>query len=216
MWLPSGDHSPDNNADASQRGTASSAPNNDEARCPEQGFLTSSHRRGHWFDPSIAHSRTAWSEALCELAPVRFGGGVCVLHGPAPIAVSSGDVVRHRFSSGGGSSMHCIVMAITQVRHDTAGRAYYRRERAARKSHKEALRCLKRRLSEWSTASCCMMRRRRAREDIRGRLCSPARPARPRRPTLRTSYFPDPPRLSPRPRGSSGIDRVVAPVKVTG
>jgi hypothetical protein len=26
--------------------------------------LIASHRRGHWFDPSIAHSRMAWSEAL--------------------------------------------------------------------------------------------------------------------------------------------------------
>jgi transposase len=40
------------------------------------------------------------------------------------------------------------VMAITQIRHDTAGWAYYRRKRAAGKSHKEALRCLKRRLSD--------------------------------------------------------------------
>ncbi|GAA1270828.1 hypothetical protein GCM10009609_37420 [Pseudonocardia aurantiaca] len=38
-------------------------------------------------------------------------------------------------------------MAITQIRHDTAGRAYYQRKRAAGKNHKEALRCLKRRLS---------------------------------------------------------------------
>ena len=40
------------------------------------------------------------------------------------------------------------VMAITQVRHGTPGRAYYQRKRAAGKSHKEALRCVKRRLSD--------------------------------------------------------------------
>jgi transposase len=40
------------------------------------------------------------------------------------------------------------VMAITQIRHDTPGRAYYQRKRAAGKSHKEALRCVKRRLSD--------------------------------------------------------------------
>ena len=39
-------------------------------------------------------------------------------------------------------------MAITQIRHDTPGRDYYQRKRAAGKSHKEALRCLKRRLSD--------------------------------------------------------------------
>ena len=39
-------------------------------------------------------------------------------------------------------------MAITQIRSDTPGRAYYQRKRAAGKSHKEAMRCLKRRLSD--------------------------------------------------------------------
>lgn len=39
-------------------------------------------------------------------------------------------------------------MAITQLARDTEGRSYYRRKRAAGKSHKEALRCLKRRLSD--------------------------------------------------------------------
>jgi transposase len=70
--------------------------------------------------------------------------------GTAPIAVSSGDVVRHRLSRAGDRQLNYAlhVMAITQIRHDTAGRAYYRRKRAAGKSHKEALRCLKRRLSD--------------------------------------------------------------------
>jgi hypothetical protein len=40
------------------------------------------------------------------------------------------------------------MMAITQLSGDTAGRSYYRRKRSAGKSHKEALRCLKRRLSD--------------------------------------------------------------------
>ena len=39
-------------------------------------------------------------------------------------------------------------MAIVQVRHDTEGRAYYRRKLAAGKTPMEALRCLKRRLSD--------------------------------------------------------------------
>ncbi|WP_344725504.1 IS110 family transposase, partial [Pseudonocardia yunnanensis] len=70
--------------------------------------------------------------------------------GTAPIAVSSGDVVRHRLSRAGDRQLNYAlhVMAITQIRHDTPGRAYYRRKRAAGKSHKEALRCLKRRLSD--------------------------------------------------------------------
>ena len=40
------------------------------------------------------------------------------------------------------------IMAIVQIRHDTEGRAYYRRKLAAGKTPMEALRCLKRRLSD--------------------------------------------------------------------
>lgn len=70
--------------------------------------------------------------------------------GTAPIEVSSGDVVRHRLSRAGDRQLnHALhVMAITQIQRDTAGRSYYRRKCAAGKSHKEALRCLKRRLSD--------------------------------------------------------------------
>jgi transposase len=40
------------------------------------------------------------------------------------------------------------VMALTQIRQDTPGRTYYLRKRTEGKSHKEAMRCLKRRLSD--------------------------------------------------------------------
>jgi hypothetical protein len=40
------------------------------------------------------------------------------------------------------------IAALTQVRLDTEGRTYYRVKRAAGKKHKEALRCLKRRISD--------------------------------------------------------------------
>jgi len=39
-------------------------------------------------------------------------------------------------------------MAIVQLRNDTEGRAYYRRKVAADKTNMEAIRCLKRRLSD--------------------------------------------------------------------
>ncbi|WP_159929225.1 IS110 family transposase [Rhodococcus sp. WAY2] len=70
--------------------------------------------------------------------------------GTAPIEASSGDVVRHRLSRAGDRQLNCALhtMAITQIRRDTPGRAYYQRKRAAGKSHREALRCLKRRLSD--------------------------------------------------------------------
>lgn len=70
--------------------------------------------------------------------------------GTAPIATSSGDVTRHRLSRAGDRQLNCCLhtMAISQIARDTPGRDYYRRKRAAGKSHREALRCLKRRLSD--------------------------------------------------------------------
>ncbi|MBF6093970.1 IS110 family transposase [Nocardia cyriacigeorgica] len=70
--------------------------------------------------------------------------------GVAPIEVSSGDARRHRLSRAGDRQLNDAlhVIAITQIRRDTVGRAYYQRKRAAGKGHKEALRCLKRQLAD--------------------------------------------------------------------
>jgi transposase len=70
--------------------------------------------------------------------------------GTAPIEASSGEVVRHRLSRAGNRRMnHMIhIAAATQIRLDTPGRAYYRRKLAAGKSPREAMRCLKRRISD--------------------------------------------------------------------
>ena len=70
--------------------------------------------------------------------------------GTAPLEASSGEVVRHRLSRAGNRRMnHMIhIAAATQIRLDTEGRAYYRRKIAAGKSRREAMRCLKRRISD--------------------------------------------------------------------
>jgi transposase len=70
--------------------------------------------------------------------------------GTAPLEASSGQVVRHRLSRAGDRKLnHALyLIAIVQIRHPTAGQAYYRRKRAEGKAPKEALRCLKRRLSD--------------------------------------------------------------------
>jgi transposase len=70
--------------------------------------------------------------------------------GTAPIEASSGEVVRHRLSRAGNRRLnHALYLAaIVQIRHPTAGQAYYRRKLTEGKSRKEALRCLKRRLSD--------------------------------------------------------------------
>jgi transposase len=70
--------------------------------------------------------------------------------GTAPLEASTGQVIRHRLSRAGDRRLnHALYMvAMVQVRHSTAGQAYYRRKLAEGKSPKEALRCLKRRLSD--------------------------------------------------------------------
>jgi transposase len=70
--------------------------------------------------------------------------------GTAPIDASSGEQIRHRLSRAGNRRLnHVLYMAaFVQLRHDTDGRAYYRRKLAAGKTPMEAMRCLKRRLSD--------------------------------------------------------------------
>src|SRR5690349_20833532 len=68
--------------------------------------------------------------------------------GTAPTGASSGQHLRHRLSRAGNRRLnHVLYMAgIVQLRRDTAGRAYYRRKRAAGKTAMEAMSCLRRRL----------------------------------------------------------------------
>ena len=71
--------------------------------------------------------------------------------GTAPLEVSSGEVQRHRLSRGGDRQLNRAlhIAALTQARMPgTEGHGYFRRKLAAGKSRNEALRCLKRRLSD--------------------------------------------------------------------
>jgi len=71
--------------------------------------------------------------------------------GTAPLAASSGDLVRHRLSRRGDRKLNAAlhVVAVTQMRlSQTAGYAYYWRRRSEGKTSREALRCLKRRLAD--------------------------------------------------------------------
>ena len=70
--------------------------------------------------------------------------------GTAPIDASSGDHVRHRLSRGGNRQINRVLhmMATVQLRTPTEGRAYFDRKKAAGKTSMEAMRCLKRRLSD--------------------------------------------------------------------
>jgi len=72
-------------------------------------------------------------------------------NGTAPIEVSSGNRKIYRLSRRGNRRLnHAIHMAaVTQIRYrHSDGRAYYDRKLAEGKTPKEALRCLKRRISD--------------------------------------------------------------------
>ncbi len=70
--------------------------------------------------------------------------------GTAPLDASSGEHVRHRLSRAGNRKMNHMlhIAATTQARLDTDGRRYYRRKLGEGKTRMEAMRCLKRRISD--------------------------------------------------------------------
>ncbi len=70
--------------------------------------------------------------------------------GTAPVDVSSGDNNRHRLNRGGNRRLnHALhIAAVVQYRMPGPGQDYYRRKRDQGKTHLEALRCLKRRISD--------------------------------------------------------------------
>ncbi|GIJ28990.1 hypothetical protein Vqi01_41520 [Micromonospora qiuiae] len=71
-------------------------------------------------------------------------------NGTAPIDASFGEQVRHRLSRAGNRQINRVlhIMATVQLRNPTDGRAYFDRKKAAGKTSMEAMRALKRRLSD--------------------------------------------------------------------
>jgi transposase len=72
------------------------------------------------------------------------------LNGTAPIPASSGQTQRHRLNKGGNRRLnHALhMMALTQARHDPRARAYLERRRAEGRTQRDAVRALKRHLSD--------------------------------------------------------------------
>lgn len=96
---------------------------------------------------------TGTARLLVEVGDItRFPdrGHFASWNGTAPIDASSGDHVRHRLSRAGNRQINRILhtMAIVQLRNPGQGRDYYDRKKADGKSSMEAMRCLKRRLSD--------------------------------------------------------------------
>jgi len=71
-------------------------------------------------------------------------------NGTAPIDASSGQHTRHRLSRAGNRRINHVlyIAGIVQLRNDTPGRAYYRRKLQQSKTSMEAMRSLRRRLSD--------------------------------------------------------------------
>ena len=116
--------------------------------------------------------------------------------------MSSGNRKIYRLSRRGNRRLnHAIHMAaVTQIRHrHSDGRAYYDRKLAEGKTRKEALRALKRRISDaifarlQADARRAAAAARRAREGNRGTTLSPARPAHTPNTGSSAKPLPDPP-----------------------
>jgi transposase len=87
---------------------------------------------GYW--PPSCSARSAPSGAAGALVADASHTGT------APLEASNGQVVCHRLSRAGDRKLnHALhLMAIVQIRHPTAGQAYYRRKRAEGRSPRMA------------------------------------------------------------------------------
>jgi len=87
---------------------------------------------------------------VADISRFASRGHFASWNGTAPLDASSGDQSRHRLSRAGNRRINRTlhIMAVVQLRNDTEGRAYYRRKLAAGKTPMEAMRALKRRLSD--------------------------------------------------------------------
>ena len=85
-----------------------------------------------------------------DIARFPTRGHYATYNATAPIEVSSAGNTRHRLNLRGNRILnHAIhIAAVTQLRHDTIGRVYYQKKIAEGKTPKEAIRALKRRISD--------------------------------------------------------------------
>ncbi len=84
-----------------------------------------------------------------DISRFASAGHFASYNATAPIEASSGEKKRHRLNQRGNRQLNWAihVAAITQLRQPCAGREYYDRKRAEGKNSKEAIRALKRQLS---------------------------------------------------------------------
>ncbi|MGW5111164.1 IS110 family transposase [Nocardia sp. NPDC004123] len=100
----------------------------------------------HGIGPSGAARLLADTDTIHRFA---FRDRFASWNGTAPLDASSGQQQRHRLSRAGNRKINHVlhIMAVVQLRNPTPGRVYYDGKKAAGKTSMEAMRALKRRLS---------------------------------------------------------------------
>ena len=85
-----------------------------------------------------------------DIARFPTAGHFASYNATAPIEASSGDKKRHRLNPGGNRKLNHVlhIAAVTQLRYPSSGRDYYQKKLAEGKTTKEAIRALKRRISD--------------------------------------------------------------------
>ena len=126
------------------------------------------YRRSKEADKELTELVTATGTGLLDLPGIGPSGAARLLvevgditrfpnkahfaswNGTAPIDASSGDHVRHRLSRAGNRQINRVlhILARVQIRNPSEGRDYYDRKKADGKAPMEAIRCVKRRLSD--------------------------------------------------------------------
>jgi transposase len=101
----------------------------------------------HGVGPIVAAYVIGYSGDICRFPSA---GHYARYNATAPIEASSGPRLRHRLNPNGNRQLnHAIhIAALGQISHDNPGRAYYLHKQAEGKSRKEAMRALKRRVSD--------------------------------------------------------------------
>jgi transposase len=101
----------------------------------------------HGVGPIVACYLIGYTGDVCRFPSA---GHYARYNATAPIEASSGPKARYRLNPNGNRQLnHALhIAALGQITHATPGRAYYLRKQNEGKSRKEAMRCLKRRISD--------------------------------------------------------------------
>jgi transposase len=111
------------------------------------GSCRGSPRRSRIHFPFITAAKVLGE--VGAIGRIRSQAGFAMLNGTAPLEASSGSRQRHRLNRGGNRQLNYALhmMAIARCNSDADTKVYIARRQMQGKSKKEAIRCLKRHLS---------------------------------------------------------------------